>query len=126
MVRAQDFHSVAPFAVLALLIILGSAAFGAEANTEGDAQRGAALIGQLGCGACHMIPGVNGAEGLVGPPLDQMGKRVYIAGVLRNTADNMITWLRDPQSIVPNNAMPNMGIDQEQARDIAAYLYTLN
>jgi cytochrome c1 len=72
------------------------------------------------------IPGVSGAEGLVGPPLDRMGKRVYIAGVLRDTPDNMITWLRNPQSFVPNNAMPNMGIDQQQARDIAAYLYTLD
>jgi cytochrome c1 len=72
------------------------------------------------------IPGVSGAEGLVGPPLDRMGKRVYIAGVLRNTPDNMITWLRNPQSFVPNNAMPNMGIDHQQARDIAAYLYTLD
>jgi cytochrome c1 len=38
----------------------------------------------------------------------------------------MVTWLRDPQSVVPNNAMPNMDIDQQQARDIAAYLYTLD
>ena len=46
--------------------------------------------------------------------------------MLRNTPDNMITWLRNPQSVVPNNAMPNMVIDQQQARDIAAYFYTLD
>jgi cytochrome c2 len=54
-----------------------------------------------------------------------MGSRIYIAGVLRNTPDNMIAWLRNPQAIVPGNAMPNMGLDGEQARDIAGYLYTL-
>jgi cytochrome c1 len=37
----------------------------------------------------------------------------------------LITWLRDPQAIVPGNAMPNMGLQDQQARDIAAYLYTL-
>ena len=51
------------------------------------------------------------ATGLVGPPLVHMGSRIYIAGVLRNTPDNMIAWLRNPQAIVPGNAMPNMGLD---------------
>jgi cytochrome c2 len=30
-----------------------------------------------------------------------------------------------PQRIVPGNAMPDMGLNERQARDIAAYLYTL-
>ena len=51
----------------------------------GDPKRGAALIERYGCGACHTIPGINGANGLVGPPLNMMGRRIYIAGVLRNT-----------------------------------------
>jgi cytochrome c len=55
-----------------------------------------------------------------------MGKRVIIAGVLRNTPDNMVKWLRHPQAIVPNKAMPDMGLDEQRARDITAYLYTLN
>jgi cytochrome c2 len=54
-----------------------------------------------------------------------MGSRIYIAGVLRNTPDNMIAWLRNPQAIVSGNAMPNMGLDRKQAQDIAGYLYTL-
>jgi cytochrome c1 len=37
----------------------------------------------------------------------------------------MIAWLRNPQKILPGNAMPDMQLTQEQARDIAAYLYTL-
>jgi cytochrome c1 len=61
----------------------------------------------------------------VGPPLDHMGRRVFIAGLLRNTPENMVRWLRFPQRIVPGNAMPDMGLTERQARDITAYLYTL-
>ena len=91
----------------------------------GDPGRGAKQIVAIGCGACHTIPGISGADALVGPPLDKMGRRVYLAGLLRNTPDNMVTWLRYPQRIVPGNAMPDMHLSEEQARDIAAYLYTL-
>jgi cytochrome c2 len=54
-----------------------------------------------------------------------VGKRVFIAGLLRNTPANMVTWLRDPQAIVPGNAMPDMGLSEEQGRDITVYLFTL-
>lgn len=100
---------------------------GAQANpvTGGDPRKGAEAIAAIGCGACHTIPGVNGAVGLVGPPLDRMGRRIYIAGLLRNTPENMEAWLQDPQKIVPGGVMPDMGISAEQSRDISAYLYTL-
>lgn len=95
------------------------------AGATGDPQKGAEAITKIGCGSCHLIPGIAGANGLVGPPLDHMGRRVYIAGLLRQTPENLARWVRDPQSIVPGNAMPNMGVSEEQARDIAAYLSTL-
>lgn len=91
----------------------------------GDIDKGEELIGVYGCGSCHEIPGVAGARGLVGPPLTRMGRRIFIAGVLRNTPENMVAWLRDPQKIVPGNAMPTMGLSEEQARDVAAYLENL-
>jgi cytochrome c2 len=91
----------------------------------GNVQRGAMLISQVGCGACHSITGVPGANGRVGPPLDNIGDRVILAGMLPNTPRNMIIWIEKPQSIVPGNAMPDMGLNDSQARDIAAYLYTL-
>jgi cytochrome c2 len=97
----------------------------AIASSLGDPKRGMALIGQFGCGSCHLIPGVEGAEGVVGPPLIQVGRRIYIAGVMRNTPNKMVRWLRNPQAVVPGNAMPDMQIDQPDAKDIAAYLYTL-
>ena len=92
----------------------------------GDIDNGARLIHANGCGTCHMIPGIDGARGLVGPPLDHMSRRRIIAGMLENTPANLIVWLRDPQEVVPGNAMPDVGLSEDQARDVAAYLYTLD
>lgn len=72
-----------------------------------------------------MIPGVVAATGLVGPPLSMMGRRQYIAGMLPNSLENMSVWLQNPQGVVPGNAMPDMGIDEKDARDMAAYLLLL-
>ena len=105
--------------------LLSSPAMAEPPAPGGDPARGAALIMDYGCGACHQIPGVADADGLVGPPLSNIGVRVYLAGMLRNTPDNMMFWLRHPQQIVPGNVMPDMGITVSEARDIAAYLYTL-
>lgn len=116
------------FSIVALTLMLGGCDLGESTPKEatfGNAARGAELIKQHGCGGCHIIPGIRRADGLVGPPLNHMGKRVYIAGLLRNTPANMIKWLRDPQGVVPGNAMPDMGLSEDQARDIAAYLSTL-
>lgn len=96
-----------------------------SANFGGNPERGAAVIRQTGCGGCHIIPGISGANGLVGPPLTHMARRVYVAGVMRNTPDNLMLWLMNPQQVVPNNAMPDMGLSRKQSRDVAAYLYTL-
>jgi putative membrane protein len=114
---------------LAALLVLGGceeAGVATRFSNIGDPERGAVQIEQIGCGSCHMIPGIDGAQGLVGPPLDHMGRRIFVAGLLRNTPENMVKWLRDPQDVVPGNAMPDMGITEEQARDITAYLYTLD
>ncbi len=90
-----------------------------------QAQRGAELIAEVGCGSCHHIPGIEGADGLVGPPLHHMANRTYIAGVLRNSPENMMRWIQNPQAVVPGNAMPDMGLTENQAADITAYLATL-
>jgi cytochrome c2 len=91
----------------------------------GDAARGAKLIADLGCGGCHSIDGIRDAIGNVGPPLAHVGTRIYLAGVLQNTPANMVAWLRHPQRIVPRNAMPDIGLGERDARDVAAYLYEL-
>ena len=97
-----------------------------KAIPGGDAQRGRQLIPQYGCGACHTIPGIDGAKGQVGPPLNGIADRAYLAGVLSNTPNNMVTWIMHPQQIPPGSAMLELGVSERDARDIAAYLYTLH
>jgi cytochrome c len=90
-----------------------------------NADRGRHALAAMGCAACHVIPGVQGADGKVGPPLAGIGSRIMIAGQVPNTPDNLVRWIRDPQAIEPGTAMPNLGVSEQTARDIAAYLYTL-
>ena len=92
---------------------------------SGDPKAGITVITRQACGSCHQIPGVQQAIGLVGPPLGGIAARVYLAGHILNTPDNMIMWLRNPQAVAPGNPMPDTGLDEKQARDVAAYLYTL-
>lgn len=94
-------------------------------NFSGDAYRGASLINKYGCGGCHSIPDIANANGNVGPPLQHVGTRTYIAGILNNSPDNMSLWLQNPQKVLPGNAMPAMGISQQDSRDMTAFLYTL-
>ena len=91
----------------------------------GDAHQGRGVIVSAGCGACHVIPGIHAANGLLGPPLYFFSRRTMIAGELPNTPDNLIRWIENPPSIEPGTAMPNLGLSDKQARDAAAYLYTL-
>jgi cytochrome c len=112
-------------AVVLLLAACSSKEERAARMTGGDPQQGKVLIRQYGCQTCHTIPGVEGATGLVGPPLDRIGSRVYLAGRLSNTPENMMRWIRDPQGIEPGTAMPQLGVTEQDGRDIAAYLYTL-
>ena len=97
----------------------------AAAITGGDPEYGPALMRKYGCQACHTIPGVAGADGLVGPPLGGIAARSYIAGVLPNTPQNMMRWIQNPKGVDSLTAMPNTGVTDSDARHIAAYLYTL-
>jgi cytochrome c len=96
-----------------------------EIVPDGDPKQGAILLSAHGCGSCHTIPGVSGANGTIGPPLTHYSRRVYIAGKLPNRLENLIRWIRSPQSIEPGTAMPNLPVNEAEARVMAAYLYTL-
>lgn len=93
--------------------------------TGGEPSRGQAAIGRYGCGGCHEIPGVRGAEGMVGPPLTRVARRTYLAGHVANTPADMMRWIQHPQQIEAGTAMPEMQVSDQDARDITAYLYTL-
>lgn len=91
----------------------------------GDPERGRVALGRYECGVCHVIPGVRGVQGHVGPPLDRFRHRVYVAGKFPNRPDVLVRWLVDPPALAPETAMPAMGVSEAEARDMAAYLYTL-
>jgi cytochrome c1 len=116
----------AAFAFLALAACGNSEAERkAAAMTGGVPARGREKIRKYGCASCHTIPGVTGADALVGPPLTRIASRTYIAGVMTNTPDNMVHWIQNPRGVDPLTAMPNLGVTDADARDIAGYLYTL-
>ena len=87
---------------------------------------GAQAIRAYGCGTCHTVPGVRGATGTVGPSLARFALRDYIAGNVLNTPENLVLWIVTPEAIEPGTAMPTIGVSEDDARDIAAYLYTLD
>lgn len=95
------------------------------AGTIGSADRGRATIKIYGCGKCHTIPGIRGANGVVGPPLESVARRTYIGGNFPNTPDTLTHWIMAPQTMKPKTAMPSLGLSEPQARDVAAYLETL-
>ncbi|KQT09306.1 c-type cytochrome [Ramlibacter sp. Leaf400] len=92
----------------------------------GDVEAGRRATERYLCVTCHVIPGFVSAQHHVGPPLDGMGKRSFIAGVLPNTPENMVRWLLQPQQVDPLSAMPALGLGEQDARDIAAFLATLD
>ena len=132
-VRSMRHHSSvlagrAVILIVATLALLGCDRASGDTRhllSNSDTERGRTAIRRYGCGSCHDIPGVSGASGMVGPPLGKIAQRVYIAGVLPNEPDNMIRWIENPPGVDPKTAMPYMGVTPRDARDIAAYLYTL-
>lgn len=93
--------------------------------SEGNIETGRRLLHNYGCGSCHTIPGVTGANAHVGPPLTNWSQRHYISGTLPNTLNNLIVWIINPPGIDPNTAMPVLGVSEDEARHMSAYLYTL-
>lgn len=106
-------------------LLAGCSEEGASQAPAGDPARGKELIRTAGCGSCHQIPGIDSADGRVGPPLDKLSRRAYLAGVLPNNFENLVRWLEQPREMVPDTAMPDTGLDTTKARHVAAYLYTL-
>ena len=90
-----------------------------------DPERGIVALRQYGCATCHRIPGVVGADTPVGPPLAHLAPRRFIAGAVSNDADGLMRWLRDPQALHAGSAMPDLGVTDRDARDMAAYLVGL-
>jgi cytochrome c2 len=118
--------ALAPLAAVGLAVALGGCGSGSQAVSIPGADPGSAptVMRAFGCGSCHMIPGVDGADGRVGPNLAGLEDRWSIAGRLPNTPANLVRWIMDPQQVDPGTLMPDLGVPTQQARDIASYLYS--
>jgi mono/diheme cytochrome c family protein len=90
-----------------------------------SAERGERALHQYACVTCHEIPRVVGANAPVGPPLGGVGARTMLGGVLPNSPENLVRWIREPQRYAPGSAMPDLGVSEGDAADIAAFLQTL-
>jgi cytochrome c2 len=109
--------------ILALALLAGCGdKHRAPAGLQGDPARGRIALAQYGCRACHMIPGVTGSKVWVGRPLEKMANRPVIAGTLPNDQAHLVRWIRDPQAIDPQTAMPVLGVSERDAIDMSAYL----
>ncbi|WP_204985697.1 c-type cytochrome [Microvirga pakistanensis] len=91
----------------------------------GDPERGRTIIDTVECGVCHIIPGVAGAHGIVGPSLEKFGHRQLVGGVAPNHPAILTRWVKDAPEIAPNTGMPSLPLTEDEARHVAAYLYTL-
>ena len=111
---------IIPFLLL-LTVVLGCS----QQEHSDAANRGRDHLQYYGCGSCHTIPGVPGAHATVGPPLDRMGMRMYIAGTLPNSHQNLARWIQHPRQIHPGTAMPELNVTQGDAEEIAQYLEEL-
>jgi cytochrome c len=122
------------FAILLLMVVFAELLLRGARRTPddpmfrvsgGDVERGRTALVTYGCGACHVIPGVRQANGRVGPQLVRFREQIYIAGTQANVPENLVLWIQAPQDMNPGTAMPDLGVSEADARDMAAYLYSV-
>lgn len=112
--------------VFAVFLLVGGCSNRKEAiaQTGGDAARGRNLFHKHGCSGCHTLPGLPGADGRTGPHLGNVGSRATWMGGVPNTPQNLVDMIRDPKRMKPHTSMPDMNVSEQEARDLAALLYT--
>ena len=72
------------------------------------------------CGQCHdLAPGK-------GPSLAHLASREFLGGgIARNTPENLMLWLTDPQAAKPGNRMPEIPLTDAERTTILGYLESL-
>jgi cytochrome c oxidase subunit 2 len=96
---------------------------GAAQGGNQEYAQGEKLFTGKGCIACHSMAAVNAPKGMVGPNLANIGSRSHLAaGTLKNTDENLARWIRDPQGIKKGVLMPNLGVTEDEAKALVAYL----
>jgi cytochrome c len=92
----------------------------------GNPERGKLLAAQHGCNVCHVIPGVEGPQGSLGPSLQGVASRPMISyDTVPNTPANLVQYIQQPATLNPASSMPPLGVAPGDAQDIAAFLMTL-
>ena len=86
-------------------------------------ERGKQAIARVGCGSCHTIDGIDWPRGETAPVLQDFSRRTLIAGRLPNRPDVLAAFVRDAPALVPDTAMPAMPVSEQEALDIARFLY---
>src|SRR5216117_127275 len=88
------------------------------------AAEGKAIFTSRACVGCHAIRGVS--AGVLGPDLTTFGsRRTLAAGLVPNTPANVAAWVKDPGALKPGVKMPVLGLTDDQAKAVAAYLESL-
>lgn len=96
-----------------------------------DTTRGKKLLDERACGTCHDLEGAPLAlqpprfeDGTAAPPAIMMAPDLrYVRD--RYTAAGLVGWLEDPSQYVESSLMPPTKFSREEARDVAAYLMTV-
>ena len=94
----------------------------AAVATGGDPKAGRRAYLAYHCDACHETDPAVFAKGQVGPSLKGVAQRTEIAGRLSNQPDVLVAWIHHPQALAPGSGMPEQGLTDKDARDIAAWL----
>lgn len=119
-------------AALGALALVGTSACTAHPYTdagltvEADVDEGRALLWEYGCTSCHQVPGIEVPQGEVGPPLGTFAERRTVGGQLPHTPENAVRWIVDPREVDPATIMPDLGVSEDEAEAILAYLYSLD
>lgn len=123
---AKDFFTLTLYATAGVILtacgIMKSQT--GSTDTRVDPQRGKTLLAWYGCESCHEIP-ASRLIGRVGPPLRGVARRSHLAGRMPNTPENMMHWIRHPHQVDRLTVMPDMRVTEQDAHDMAAFLYSL-
>lgn len=124
--RRRCLHILSGLLCFALALSGSACKNPVETRIEPDREakaRGLAAIERAGCGACHEIPGVDWPRGRLGPSLEGFDDVGVIAGALPNRPATLAAFIRNPRSVKPGSTMPAMPLSEQEAQDIASYLY---
>lgn len=94
-------------------------------GVPGDPAAGRRLFLSAGCGGCHTLTELPTATGVAGPNLANVTLRPTLAGdSIPMTPDTLARFLLQPDALEPGSPMPNVGLTPDEARDLAAFLYS--